>query len=273
MKHLVKTNCALVVMRQVFHECDTYNHILLTDKIVERRVVYSNRGAASVFPIYLYPDSNELDTSNTRRPNLNLDLVANIAEHLGLRFIPDHEAPEAKTPAGRKPKGLFTPLDLLDYTYAVLHCPSYREKYKELLKIDFPRVPYPKDATSFFALAEKGARLRALHLMEAPELQKLITAYPVSGSNTVDKIDWTGLEEDEPEGLGRVAINAEQYFDHVPRKAWDFWIGGYQPARKWLKDRKGRTLAAEDIFHWQRIIVALIGTAKIMEEIEAEAPV
>jgi predicted helicase len=191
-----------------------------------------------------------------------------IAKRLGLHFVSDHEAPEAKTSTGRKSKGIFTPLDLLDYIYAVLHCPSYREKYKELLKTDFPRVPYPKDAESFFALAEKGTRLRALHLMEAPELQKLITAYPVSGSNTVDKIEWIGPEEDEPEGLGRVSVNAEQYFARVPRQAWDFWVGGYQPARKWLKDRKGRALEAEDIFHWQRIVVVLVGTARIMKEIE-----
>jgi predicted helicase len=228
-----------------------------------------NKGQDYLVPLYLYSESKELDAS-LRHPNLNPDIVADIAKRLHLHFVPDHEAPEAKTPTGRKPKDIFTPLDLLDYIYAVLHCPSYREKYNELLKIDFPRVPYPNDAESFFALAEKGARLRALHLMEAPEFQKLITAYPVSGSNTVDKIEWVD-PEDEPESLGRVSINAEQYFDHVPRKAWDFWIGGYQPARKWLKDRKGRTLAAEDIFHWQRIIVALVGTAKIMEEIEAEA--
>jgi predicted helicase len=268
-QHFVEhTNFGLIFNRQIANPA--FSHVFVTNIMICHGTFYlGNLGQDYVAPLYLYPGNEELD-SIQRRPNLNPKIVTDIAGLLDLRFIPDHEAPEAKTLAGHKPKGIFTPLDLLDYIYAVLHCPSYREKYKELLKIDFPRVPYPNDAESFFALAEKGARLRSLHLMEAPELQKLITAYPVSGSNNVDKIEWIG-PEDEPESLGRVSINAEQYFDHVPRKAWDFWIGGYQPARKWLKDRKSRTLAAEDIFHWQRIIVALIGTGKIMEEIEAEA--
>jgi predicted helicase len=263
---IYKDNVGLIVNRQIVN--DYFSHAGISKVPICAGTFYlGNQGQDYLVPLYLYPDSNELD-STSRRPNLSLEIVNDIAQRLSIKFVPDHEAPEAKTPTGRHPKGIFTPLDLLDYIYAVLHAPSYREKYRELLRIDFPRVPYPKDSDSFFALAEKGAQLRALHLMESPNLRKLTTRYPISGDNTVDKVEWEGPEEVEPEGLGRVRINKEQYFDAVPRKAWDFWIGGYQPARKWLKDRKGRKLSSEDILHWQRIVVALVGTGRLMEEID-----
>ena len=155
--------------------------------------------------------------------------------------------------------GEFAPIDILDYIYAVLHSPTYREKYKEFLKIDFPRVPYPKDKETFWALVKLGGELRQIHLLESPTVDKLITTYPQGGTNTVDKIKY---EE------GKVWINNEQYFDHVPPVAWEFYIGGYQPAQKWLKDRKCRTLSFDDILHYQKIIVALTETDRLMKEIE-----
>lgn len=151
------------------------------------------------------------------------------------------------------------PEDILDYIYTVLHSPSYREKYKEFLKIDFPRVPYPKDNKTFWKLVEKGKELRLLHLMESPKLQKLITTFPESGSNIIEKVKYEN---------GNVYINETQYFGNVPEIAWNFYIGGYQPAQKWLKDRKGRTLTNQDLEHYQKIIVALVETNGIMKEID-----
>ena len=173
---LAGRNYGLVVGRQ-FSVIGTekYDIVFLVNTLVDTNLF--RRGGNAVSPLYLYPDSGELDSSS-RRPNLKLEIVNDIAQRLGLSFVPDHEAPEAKTPTGRRPKGIFTPLDLLDYIYAVLHAPSYREKYRELLKIDFPRIPYPKVAESFLALAEKGAELRSLHLMESPELGEAAHALP-----------------------------------------------------------------------------------------------
>ncbi len=168
---------------------------------------------------------------------------------------------EMTTPAFSHPSkgGAFSPVDILDYIYAVLHSPTYREKYKEFLKIDFPRVPYPKEVETFWQLVKLGGELRQLHLMESPLLNTLITRYPVGGSNTVEKVRYEG---------GRVYINDTQYFDQVPAGAWEFYIGGYQPAQKWLKDRKGRTLLFDDILHYQKIIVALHETGRVMQEID-----
>ena len=158
-----------------------------------------------------------------------------------------------------KTKNTFNPLDLLDYIYAVLHSPIYREKYKEFLKIDFPRVPYPKDATTFWQLVKLGGEIREVHLLESPIVGKYITQYPIDGSNIVDKIKYQD---------GKVYINETQYFNSVPQISWEFYIGGYQPAQKWLKDRKGRKLEFDDILHYQKIIVALFETDRLMKEID-----
>jgi hypothetical protein len=138
------------------------------------------------------------------------------------------------------------------------------------LKIDFPRVPYPTDAAKFWELVKLGGELRALHLMESPVLNQFITQYPIGGENTVEKIRF---EENFSKvsnfgKVGRVYINPDQYFDSVPEIAWNFYIGGYQPAQKWLKDRKGRILDFEDIMHYQRIIKALVETDRVMREID-----
>lgn len=187
----------------------------------------------------------------------------------------------------------FAPVDLLDYIYAILHSPSYRETYKEFLKIDFPRVPYPTDVEEFWRLVALGGELRSLHLMESPSLNEYITEYPIGGENEVEKPHFVIASDESASSrgrndrsdlsketastaeadlavTGRVYINSEQYFDSVPELAWNFYIGGYQPAQKWLKDRKGRTLDFQDILHYQKIIKALVETDRVMREIDGE---
>ncbi len=202
-------------------------------------------------------------------------------------------------------EGNFAPIDILDYIYAVLHSPTYREKYKEFLKIDFPRVPYPKDKDTFWKLVKSGGELRQIHLLESSVTENYITQYPVDGNNEVTKPRFEKATTPAPpeegnktmenmqltnspplEGcpkdgvvavhilsqhnavVGKVFINDSQYFANVPEVAWNFYIGGYQPAQKWLKDRKGRKLEFDDILHYQKIIVALTETNRIMKEID-----
>jgi predicted helicase len=188
-----------------------------------------------------------------------MEIVAQIKAQLGLTFTPKKKAGE----------GTFAPIDILDYIYAVLHSPTYREKYKEFLKIDFPRVPYPSDAATFWQLVTLGGELRQIHLLESPSVDNYITQYPVTGSNQVTAIQFRPAEPHAAGAVGRVYINDTQYFANVPQIAWEFFIGGYQPAQKWLKDRKGRTLDFADILHWQKIIVALTETHKRMQAIDA----
>ena len=437
-----------------------------------------------------------------RTPNLKPEIVDKIAKKLGLAFVSEkaialnsppmegcptggveNSPPLEGCPTGGVVSTTFAPIDILDYIYAVLHSPSYREKYKEFLKIDFPKIPFPKDVNTFWQLVQLGSELRQIHLLESDVVVNYITQYPVDGDNVVEKIKFeitintsttsnspplegcptggvenslplvgcstTGVDyntENYPTGraekitpqnffiikntkihhntitelpyniklrdrakalryaenlsevlfwmqvhkgvfykidfdrqkiignyivdfyvkklglvveidgsshigkekydaqredylkslglrifripvvdilqnmgkamrdlenyivenygenvepprpsgtppedgnlpprpsgtppeqgnCGKVFINETQYFDNVPEIAWNFYIGGYQPAQKWLKDRKGNTLNFEDIFHYQKIIVALTETDKIMKktnEIEIE---
>jgi very-short-patch-repair endonuclease len=187
-------------------------------------------------------------------------VMAMLYDHPALTGTPLIEGNDLPALKGTPPKeGNFAPVDILDYIYAVLHSPSYREKYKEFLKIDFPRVPYPKDVETFWQLVKLGGEIRQIHLLESPTVEKYITQYPMGGDNIVTKTKYQD---------GKVYINDAQYFDNVPQITWDFYIGGYQPAQKWLKDRKGRTLEFEDILHYQKIIVALSETARLMQEID-----
>ncbi|REG77530.1 type ISP restriction/modification enzyme [Algoriphagus antarcticus] len=294
MKHLFsKDNIALTAVRR-----SRENRIVIPfiSKNIIDKCIISTLDNANIFPLYLYSDSQlSLDSTVTRTPNLDMKIVKQIAKGLGLSFVPEKtdtgevcSADGAEVTAAYRQ--YFAPIDLLDYIYAVLHSPTYREKYKEFLKIDFPRVPYPDDAEKFWKLVQLGGELRALHLMESPSLNDYITEYPIGGDNEVEKPVFVIAREERPkqsvsdneitsdkpdlpgfenlEGLGRVYINTEQYFDKVPEVAWNFYIGGYQPAQKWLKDRKGRTLEFEDILHYQKIIKALVETERVMGEID-----
>jgi predicted helicase len=162
---------------------------------------------------------------------------------------------------------------IFDYIYAVLHSPSYREKYKEFLKIDFPRIPYPENAEQFERLAGFGERLRKLHLMENVEAilaaAQNVANFPVAGTNEIEN-SFTEKSGDYRDN--KVFINDAQYFDNVPQTAWEFYIGGYQPAQKWLKDRKGRKLEYDDVRHYQKMIAVLCETEQIMTEIDSAVP-
>ena len=153
---------------------------------------------------------------------------------------------------------------VFDYIYGVLHCPAYRETYAEFLKIDFPRIPWPTSPNEFWDVSARGTELRKLHLMEPAAIGQTTFPFTGEGDNVVDKPRF----ED-----GRVWINATQYFESAPEVSWGFYIGGYQPAQKWLKDRKGRELGIEDVRHYQRILKILAETDRIMGTITMELAV
>lgn len=246
-----KDNLLLIVPRQVN---EAFHHIFISKIICDSNITSSARlfGAGKLFPLYLYPETNgqlTIDQTAERTPNLNPEIVKQIAEKLGSTFTNEKETT----------KDTFAPIDMLDYIYAVLHSPTYREKYKEFLKIDFPRVPYPKDKDTFWQLVKLGGEIRQIHLLESPIVEKYITQYPEDGDNVVTKPKYVD---------SKVYINDTQYFDNVPQIAWEFYIGGYQPAQKWLKDRKDRKLEFDDILHYQKIIVALAETDRLMKEID-----
>ena len=265
MKHMLSENIALLTCRQ--QTSFNFQHVFISNKISERCSVSLQTGEVNyLFPLYLYPETNgqQIIEQTKRIPNLNPEIVQQIADKLGLSFTNEKDTSTGSASVS------FCPIDILDYIYAVLHSPTYREKYKEFLKIDFPRVPYPKDAATFWQLVKLGGEIRQIHLLESPVVENYITQYPEDGDNVVDKPKYVPIPKNDETGVlqGNVFINDTQYFANVPLTAWKFFIGGYQPAQKWLKDRKDCKLEFEDILHYQKIIVALSETDRLMKEID-----
>ncbi|HET8886094.1 MAG TPA: type ISP restriction/modification enzyme [Salinimicrobium sp.] len=274
-EHFVnKNNLGLIHLRQ--NNTNEEFVSLITNVMTEKGSLVC--GNYFISPLYLYPETSEQQTTEAqpkRTPNLDPKIISKIEKSLGLTFVSEEEEGSVCMANSGEVRSYFrttfAPIDLLDYIYAVLHSPAYREKYKEFLKIDFPRVSYPTDQEQFFKLKKLGAELRQLHLLESEKVENYITQYPEDGDNTVTRKITKTSPGYEPinETHGKVWINEQQYFDNVPLVAWEFYIGGYQPAQKWLKDRKGRELSFEDILHYQKMIVSLTETDKIMKEIDA----
>lgn len=189
------------------------------------------QGGDYVAPLYIYTEQNE------KIPNLNKETWNEINKVVG------ETAPE----------------NILDYIYAVLHSPTYRKKYNEFLKKDFPRVPYPDNKETFWSLVKIGEKLRNLHLMTDESVNNYITTYNESGTDIVDKIIYKNEN---------VYINENQYFGNIKKDIWEYYVGGYQPAQKYLKDRRGRKLSLNEIDQYQRIIKVLSETIKIVNEID-----
>ena len=238
MRNLQKENIALCLIK-VNSSVDGLFKAFVTKGITDKTIL-SSKDNTSVFPLYIYPEEGSIDTS--RRPNLDEKIWAQINTAIGKEATPE---------------------DIFDYIYGVLHSPAYRAKYKEFLKVDFPRIPYPKDQDEFEHFRSFGNQLRELHLMHnVPESP---VTFPNAGSMQVDALRWEWNKDDGYSG--NVYINETQCFEGVPAEAWDFYIGGYQPAQKWLKDRKGRTLSFDDIEHYRKIISILIETSRLMKEV------
>ena len=240
--HLLKNNLALLAVRNTRR--DMCNNYFVSNTLVDKDGI-SSFDNCRFFPLYLYPEDGSFDTE--RRPNLDATIWAQINAAIGKSTSPE---------------------DIFDYIYGVLHSPTYRTKYKEFLKVDFPRIPYPTSAEEFEHFRSHGNRLRELHLMHAVPESPVTFPYP--GTMQVEQISVEKHPSLQGGDGGRlnIYINSTQCFEGVPTAAFEMYIGGYQPAQKWLKDRKGRTLTFDDIEHYRRIIAILLETDKIMKQID-----
>ncbi len=247
---LAGQNIALHLCRQVISE--SWQHVLVTNLITDDCYVSNKtRERGYTCPLYLYPDN--LLYQGNRAANLNPKFLEDFAGRLGLTFVPEGRGDLEND---------FGPEDVFFYAYAMFHAPTYRRRYAEFIRVDFPRLPLTSDKALFNALVEKGVELAALHLLEAPALDRLITSFPVSGSNKVEKVRYE-------ETARQVYVNDQQFFEGVSPEAWAFLVGGYQVLHKWLKDRKGRTLSFADLHHYQKVVVVLAETIRLMAEIDA----
>jgi predicted helicase len=265
-----------------------FHHVFCAQHIVDESALSTTtRERGYVFPLYLYPEEDngmlfdsvaispwESNREHSNRvPNLTQAFVNDIEEKLSLTFDALRTVSD--------PGDSFGPENVLAYIYAILHSPTYRERYAEFLKIDFPRVPLTSDVDLFWTLVALGDELIRLHLMDHPALARPLTSYPVPGDNRVKRRG--GFPTFIPAGesrtktgdaaeRNRVYLNLEQYVAGVPEAVWDFEVGGYQVLHKWLKDRRGRVLSYDDLAHYQRMVVALRETIRVMGEIDAAIP-
>jgi predicted helicase len=246
--NLIQDNLGLLAMRQVASGDNQYTHFMVCNHIVDNRSFFSNRGRPSVFPLYIYPNTGNQQT------NLFIEKTSNLSP----KFLETIKHKLGKTP---------TPEAIFYYAYAIFHSPNYRSRYAEFLKIDFPRLPLTSNQKLFDSLAEKGEKLVNLHLMKSTTLNNLITTFANEGNNQVSEVTYNSE-------LQRVYINKQSYFTDITQHIWEFKIGGYQVLDKWLKDRKNanRVLSDDEIIHYQKIVVALTETLRLMQEIDNLIP-
>lgn len=259
--HMLKENISLVTTRQTKESFAA----IVTNLICSQHKITAIYDRSFFFPLYLYPNDTKTslfgsdeptDAPGGRRPNLAPEFIADFVARIKMAFIPDGKGNRTET---------FGPEDVFSSMYAVFHSPTYRSRYAEFLKIDFPRLPLTSHPELFRSLCSLGDELVGLHLMErhAP----FITTYLQDGTHKVEQVRYTAPGE-AGSSEGRVWINKEQYFENVPPEVWNFHVGGYQVCQKWLKDRKGRTLTYDDLNHYQQIVSALAETIRLMTEID-----
>jgi hypothetical protein len=244
MRHMLQPNLSLCAMRQVsLHE--EYSHFFATSFMVDNRTFASSKGIIQQFPLYLYPDTNKRDLFSRndfgeRVPNLEPWLFAALAK--AYKKPPKAEA-------------------IFNYIYAIFFSKAYRKKYEEPLKIDFPRVPLTADFRVFQDLADNGEELTDLHLLRSKKLDKPVSRCEGPGGLSV------GAPIYNPEQK-RIYLNRGKYFAPVSPDVWEYRVGGYQVAQKWLKDRKGKTLSSEDVSHYCRVLTALAETIRIQPSLD-----
>jgi hypothetical protein len=295
MLNLYNRNLAILICQQ--QSVRGFQHVLCAGEIVDESAI-SNRTRERCYVIltYLYIDKSIHQKSFIndveKKSNIKPSFIENIKSKLGVKWVQIGPGDLANS---------LGPESVIGYIYGILHSPSYRKRYAEFLKIDFPHLPLTSSLDLFRALARFGGDLFALHLVEAPVQQALSARYdqpakawsydvapgqrlPVALTFTgpaapiVEKVGWSDdtvwLDAVKPrQAMAGAAGTAEPVtgsigFHGVSEEVWNFHIGGYQVCQKWLKDRKGRTLSADDLTHYHRIVIALHETIRLMKEID-----
>ncbi|RKX27298.1 MAG: DNA methyltransferase [Candidatus Zixiibacteriota bacterium] len=236
MRHMLQENLALICPKQFKEEPGAF----VTNALAAHKTV-SAFDINYLFPLYCYPeDFFSAHESKGRVPNLAPKLVLAL-----------------KKAYGRQP----SPENIFHYIYGILYANAYRKKYAEFLKTDFPRIPFTSSAETFKKVAKQGAELVDLHLLKSKKLVKPISKCEGSGTLEVVKPTYEKAK-------GRVKINPETWFDGVAPEVWEYRIGGYQVLHKWLKDRKGRTLASEEVVTYTKIVTAIARTIEVQASLD-----
>lgn len=246
MKHVLKSNNVVLVTSKILSTLP-FNHVFVTEFIGDNSFI-SNRTKEKnyFFPLYLYPDEpkgqlfDEKEHKAKPIPNFTDEFLQAIKESLGSEPTPE---------------------EIFYYVYAVLYSPTYRKRYEEFLKIDFPRVPLPSNYEFFKELSNLGKELVELHLLMTSTFDETELSYPVAGLNKVEKVSYD-------ENNQRVFTNKEQYFEGISKEVWEYRVGAYQVMEKYLKDRKDRKLSLNGINHYMKVAKAIRLTIELQEKID-----
>ncbi|MBU1164627.1 N-6 DNA methylase [Patescibacteria group bacterium] len=268
-------NVGIILCRQVNED---FSHIFIANKLVESSYISNKtKEINNIFPLYIYDDKNSQQASllskvGVRVPNLSSNFIKKFSSKLKLNFVSDGKGDLKK---------IFGPEDIFYYSYAIFHCPTYRSRYAEQLKIDFPRLPLISDKRLFKILGIKGNELVNLHLLGENPFDKSKTIFDspskwnvkIGGEKSDNIDDWEVTEVRYNEKEKRVYINKAKYFEGIEKEVWEFMIGGYQVCEKWLKDRKKAERSIKDeLKHYMKIIVSIRETIRIMKEIDKLIP-
>jgi predicted helicase len=254
MDHMLKPgNVGLITNRQVNGD---FRHAFVTSGIIGDCAISSaSKERSYLFPLRIMqaPSGTQGKLAlgiSTIHTNLSKEFLARVTKTLG----------KAATTG--------TAEMAFAYLYAVLSSPGFRNRYNEFLRRDFPRLPVTSDNKQFRALSKLGQELIDLHLMKTAV--STTAKFPISGSGKVDR--YVATPHPKNKGKVQIFINKTQFFDDIPQVAWDYVIGGYQVARQWLKDRKGRTLSFNDLKYFGTILAVLVESDRIQKDIDKEIP-
>ncbi len=250
MKHMMRENLGLITIRRS-RKPGIWNYVFITDQIISGATAISSLDINYLFPLYLYnekkrnnPGKNmvmvfeEEENYETRKPNISNKLIEILKKEYKKKIAPE---------------------EIFYYIYAILYSNIYRERYKEFLKVDFPKIPFTQDYKLFSNLAELGKKLVDLHLLKSEELSQITAKFPIEGNNKIEKVSYKD---------NKIYINKNQYFDNIKEEVFGYYIGGYQVAKKWLEDRKNRILNLEEIKEYSKILTAIEKTIETQKEID-----
>lgn len=255
LKHMLKPNLALITLRQTVD--DHFRHAFCSDGLVDINMLIGHHVSDQVFPLYIYNDAEDDGEGiglTGKVPNFSSDFILAVEKSISLSFVYDKKV--------SSPENEFNAEELFTYIYAYLNSDLYRERFDELLKIGFPKVPTPIDKKHFKKLSEIGSRLIKIHIFKQSGLSSGGPKFPVKGSNSISSNEYDSEEE-------KLWINDEQYFTSITDNVWTYKVGGYQVLQKWIKDRKGKTLSYDSISHFSKVVLSIEESKKIIKEIDA----
>jgi hypothetical protein len=242
MRHMADgENLALIFNRQIVG--NSVSQFGATRDLICHGTFYlGNKGQDYLAPLYTFENDLLSRGKPERRANLSPKFIAAL-----------------KGALGAEPK----PEEVFHYLLAVFHSEKYRERYGELIKQDFPRVPLTQKKALFAGLVTLGKEIASLHMMES--------GLKNSGTSPVGMVGAKVEKADYDEAAKTIWIDKRKTkgLKGVEPTVWVFFVGGYQVCEKWLKDRKGESLSKNDVEHYQLVVATLAELSKQMKEVDA----